>query len=852
MRNNDNKLLKKYRRATKAQKRKYILMAVLIAAALFLGVAWIVGSFIQTMNRMGDEELRSALYYGLTGGGLAATLILYVIVVFLGSIMSYRKSKLNEEMITDDRGVTYMKNGVAGTSHFADEDEVEENFTVCNIRNTSEMLFAQYNEHGEKVIAFKPKTKGATGTRHVIVFAPSGSGKSYAEVMANILQAIKRRESIVVVDPSGGLYNDLGAYCRNSDYDAKLLNLADLEYSEYWACLDETIDEATGRVSTVRLQEFTEIFMRNSTEIKGQDFWYESAVNIIEMSIGLLAYQRENYILEQYIKLYESITGVVGSKYAKKCRETFIAFPKAEEELKKVAVEHGYDADELDSVIQKIKDNAPEFDIEKLYSTINGINAILPSKENDKVKRDSIFDTIPKYHPASYAYARFLTNGKDTVRDSAIQGTQFKFRMFDSYKLRQVLSHKGINFKTINFRPSVYFVAVPDTTETMRPLASLFFSFFFKDVMANYDREEALRIAEGRENRCIPVLGMLDEFASLGVLCGSPSQFATVMNDARKRKLSLFLILQHFSLLESNYGKFFKDSILADCDVTLCLGSNDENTNKYISTKTGVATVLSESHVEIGSFFGERPSDDIKVKTVSRPLMLPDEVNKLRNEVLIMQKGCNPFIANTLPWTDHPAYQDGLCTPTSYFEMETLENRMDRLEDEQILDTESYVRNAINSFLEHKPINENPLTKGMIDPETGEVLEPETKTTEERTSKPPFDWRAIVNEKKEELEEEAHADALIHHIESQPSAEETKPVKAEKVVNERPQEPPKQVVPAPQPAVTKPKIPVQDQPRFIENSRKIKKGIQKNDMPRVLAPEENDTDSILDDDAFDD
>ena len=274
---------------------------------------------------------------------------------------------------------------------------------------------------------------------------------------------------------------------------------------------------------------------------------------------------------------------------------------------------------------------------------------------------------MPKYHPGNAAYKRYQSHTKETVRDGAIQGAQMKFKIFDSDKLRRVLSEPGINFNTINFKQSVYYLIIPDNTSIYKPIASLFFSFFYRDAQRNYDEEAVAATAEGRRNRCIPVMCLMDEFASLGVITGSEEDFATVMSDARKRKIWNVIIAQYYSQLEGIYGIYGRDAIVSNCSTLLCLGSNDAATNEFVAKACGMTTTQNETHTVRNTFFGQIPVDGtMSVSSIETYLLSPDEIGNMEDKVLIKRHGAGAYIANTLPWSQNPELLDGKCPEVSY------------------------------------------------------------------------------------------------------------------------------------------------------------------------------------------
>lgn len=124
------------------------------------------------------------------------------------------------------------------------------------------------------------------------------------------------------------------------------------------------------------------------------------------------------------------------------------------------------------------------------------------------------------------------------------------------------------------------------------------------------------------------------------------------MTTCRSRHIYVSIIIQHYKLLEELYGKNNKNTIDSACDTTYFLGANDLDTMKYVSQKTGNASILKESHHE-NSSFATRFDADVNVSTASRPLLTEEEVRMWSGKVLLIRRGMQPVELETFPWTDH-------------------------------------------------------------------------------------------------------------------------------------------------------------------------------------------------------
>lgn len=741
----DNKILEIYKNSNIRVKLLIIFLSIIFFILLFFLSAYFVGSVLYAFNKSYSNKIVLGLM-----NGLVFTIIVWIILSAMIIISVFRLGNTQNTIVnSDDRGVYYMENATRGSAHFATEEEKDKYFDICDIEETDEFTFGQETDDGERVVAYKPKTSGAPGTRHILIVAPSGLGKTYTIGLTNALQAKERGHSVLFVDPSTEVYNQTGQMFRKDGYDTRLLNLANLDYSEFWDCLQETIDDKTERIDSERLQSFALIFAKNSAKGDDEDYWFGCAVNLIETVIGYAAWLRETKILNDYILLYERITQKKESdKYKNILKDEFISLPLAERKLLEAAEKYNQDIDDIKQTIKNIKKIAPQFNIGVVYDMILDFNT-----------HEKEFSKMPKHHPGHAAFKRYSQQTKDSVRAGAIQGAQMKFKIFDNPKLRKVLSSEGINFNTINKRRSAYYLAIPDNDTLYTPIASLFFSFFYRDAQRNYDHERDLAQFENRPNRCIPVMCLMDEFSSLGTLTGDEKMFGTVMSDARKRKIYNVIIIQYYSQLESNYGKYVRDGIVSNCSTLVCLGANDPNTKEFVSEACGVASVMNETHRELNTIFGNKVEDNsMSVSTVERRLITPDEIGNLMDKVLVKRHGAGPIIINPFPWTQHQLYINGECPTVTYFENITcLAEDPFKEKQKEEKDEEEELRKKIMSY------NSYTTEDGIIvDKETGDILySPNSEKKEVKRYQQPEDKEEKKKKKKKKELVKKTSDSLL-------------------------------------------------------------------------------------------
>lgn len=672
-----------WRSKTDEQRKQSLLIYAAGAIGLFLLVAFISGSAYAGLQ---PNPEHGNIYYGLTKT-LFMTVVVYLIFVGLIFMITTRVTYANKVDRIDERGVRVMQNDDYGGSRYMNDDEMRKVFEVGDISRIDNEVYAQmtFEGGGKDVIAYKKPEHGASGNRNVLTLASSGLGKSFTVVRNNILQAVRRGESVVATDPSGELYRTLGKYLvENMNADVHLLNLSEPEYSDFWDVLEETLDPETERLDATRLDDFANIYMKNSSDDQKEDFWYGCAVNLIQAAIGFVAYKHENEIITRFSSLYSAITGRYSDDVTEHMEHSACGFPWCRERILEAAREKGLDEDEIRKTLYEIQYVAPStpFTIGEVYNVLLTFNSY--SEE---------MGTIPEWHPAHDAYLMYMTNDTDTVRKSALQGAQMRFRLFKNTQIRDMLSHPGIHIDDATKKLSVYFVAISNKTTTTKPIASLFFSFLFKDLMDSWDKAVA-KYGEEKNPR-LGITVMLDEFYSVGVIGGQPGTFGVVMSNARKYHIRIWPILQAYSQLAALYGPEVGNVIQGNCSTILFLGCNDLDTAKFISEfAAGDATILSESHSQSqGGIAADGPSN---LSTTKRAFITVEEARRWKNRVLIVKQGEYIAKAYPFPWIEHPAYK--LCKDISiYDKIKPIQERLDEIEASRSAygDMDSYINNAI-------------------------------------------------------------------------------------------------------------------------------------------------------------
>ena len=97
-------------------------------------------------------------------------------------------------------------------------------------------ILGQMDRKGHLVLA---QDCEPAGNKNIAVFGPAGSGKTFSFALPFCTQAIKRRESVIITEARGEIFNETVDMFRNAGYVVRFLNLKNPEQSDFWDMLAE-------------------------------------------------------------------------------------------------------------------------------------------------------------------------------------------------------------------------------------------------------------------------------------------------------------------------------------------------------------------------------------------------------------------------------------------------------------------------------------------------------------------------------------------------------------------------------------------------------------------------------------
>lgn len=201
---------------------------------------------------------------------------------------------------------------VYGDAHFETPEEFKDIALVQSPKNAYGTILGQMDDSGKHVINQNMANK--RDNRHIMVVGGSGSGKTYTFSKPYCYQTVKRRESIVLTDPDGGLYEDMAGYFQDHGYVVRRFDLKTIEKTDGWDCL-KIVREAKD-VQTMA-QIFAHAVVSNSVSESGSDSVYaQGAMSLLKACILRVVLGRDYADEQKNIgSVYNMLQNPMGESY---------------------------------------------------------------------------------------------------------------------------------------------------------------------------------------------------------------------------------------------------------------------------------------------------------------------------------------------------------------------------------------------------------------------------------------------------------------------------------------------------------------------------------------------------------
>lgn len=228
-----------------------------------------------------------------------------------------------------------------------------------------------------------------------------------------------------------------------------------------------------------------------------------------------------------------------------------------------------------------------------LTSLIAFVKEALPKREQNMVSvanlakliydgtaGEDIFNQLEKENPDSFAVRKFkgyrdLMHAGDRTWACVTQFLSVALKVFDFREAEMLLGgNTTFRMEQLGQKKMALFVNVSDTDRSFDRLLNVFYTQAIQQLCREADANPDGRLK-------VPVRIILDDFATNVVI----PDFDKIISVIRSRELSVSVILQSISQLETLYTRAQAMTILNGCDHMLYLGGQDIDTADYISIK---------------------------------------------------------------------------------------------------------------------------------------------------------------------------------------------------------------------------------------------------------------------------
>lgn len=246
--------------------KKWRLYAVLSGICLLISM-FVISWLMQWLNHVDASAAGYHLlnpfhivYYSLGKGGLL-TIMLWLTMTFAVGYYKFYIDMVDYEM--DPRGFAISPNGTYGTNRIMSDEERNKFISKTTIDKTDKNVIYK-DKDGSVYVLTNPNGMGP----HKFVSGASGSWKTSSVFIPDMMQTIKRGESMICTDPKGELRSKTYKMAKRHNYIVREFNLIQPILSD--GCDFMKLVETYGDART-----FTEIIMSNTSNDTShdEDFW---------------------------------------------------------------------------------------------------------------------------------------------------------------------------------------------------------------------------------------------------------------------------------------------------------------------------------------------------------------------------------------------------------------------------------------------------------------------------------------------------------------------------------------------------------------------------------------------------
>ena len=240
-------------------KKVYFYIFLFLFFTLNIVIITNVKKYIEILNICFNENIfLSNKLYAI----ISFIIALISILIILDILLVISKGK------NENKGVIFKpENGTYGTSDWMKLEEMKKVLTIDDIPG---IILGRFEGNIVKL------PLDTYFNKNICVFGSSGSMKTTAFLLTNLLEISKYLKSIIVTDPKAEIYRTTSSYFRNIGYVVKVFNLKDMRHSDRWNPLaeNENIND---------VQTSANVIISNTQKKSGKDeFWPRAEENLLK------------------------------------------------------------------------------------------------------------------------------------------------------------------------------------------------------------------------------------------------------------------------------------------------------------------------------------------------------------------------------------------------------------------------------------------------------------------------------------------------------------------------------------------------------------------------------------------
>ena len=476
-----------------------------------------------------------------------------------------------------------------------------------------------YNMLFGKDVGLSLDNKKTNRSANVLVIGGTGTGKTFRYIKPNILQ---ENCSQIITDPSGDLFNSFAPYLISRGYNVYLFNASDMTLSNHYNPLMNVYD-SNGNISEIQVDILVDLYMKNAKAGKeaggGDPFWDKAEKAFLT---AIIYYVLENDEIPLEDKCFRTVLEKVqlakvadedsGEDVESPLTQEINAFvDRCEKQGKKQKTKIYYDtfltapSKTANTILITTAVDLQIFATENV-DRLTRYNAKYPDLNinlDDIASTQSyLFLGIPQAHSAynfliamlySQLYGRLYELGENGFKGKFFLERKVgipKFNPFDSkedaeefratvtkYNIKENDYINGLKIYYIIWKGKIY-----KKSFVRERLEELIDELPKMSIRQNDPTEVTLPIH---------VNFLLDEFKNIGEI----PNFLTILSTSRKYRIGSHPIIQDIGQIKTMYKDGEHETLLANVDTTIFLGSILTEDKEYIQKLCGKTTIKQRS-----------------------------------------------------------------------------------------------------------------------------------------------------------------------------------------------------------------------------------------------------------------